>query len=261
MKIYEPTGRAREYSPLALNYLTGCTHRCKYCYVPAMNKRFNKNYDHNEFISNVNYEEIEKSIVKIKSNVRLADKQILLSFTTDPYQPGENGETRNVIKLLTKYNMHFTILTKNPKKFYDRDIDLLKRYPHFSIGTTLTLVNTEQSLLMEPGAPVSTDRMIAIRNIADEHIKTWVSFEPVLNPNNTLQFLYAISNFINYVKIGKINNCPDLEKSIDWYDFLIKAVSICRDIGLPFYIKKDLQAYNEDIILTEKEIDMDYLNV
>ena len=31
--IYEPTGAAREYSPLALNvYTGGCEHRCVYCY-------------------------------------------------------------------------------------------------------------------------------------------------------------------------------------------------------------------------------------
>ena len=33
--IYEPKGRAREYSPLACNLYMGCTHGCKYCYAPA----------------------------------------------------------------------------------------------------------------------------------------------------------------------------------------------------------------------------------
>lgn len=39
--IYEPKGAAREYSPLALNYQTGCDHGCVYCYVPKMMQRFN----------------------------------------------------------------------------------------------------------------------------------------------------------------------------------------------------------------------------
>ena len=30
--IYEPKGKAREYSPLALNvYSGGCDHACRYC--------------------------------------------------------------------------------------------------------------------------------------------------------------------------------------------------------------------------------------
>lgn len=34
--IYEPSGKAREYSPLALNLYKGCDHGCNYCYVPDM---------------------------------------------------------------------------------------------------------------------------------------------------------------------------------------------------------------------------------
>ena len=33
--IYEPTGRAREYAPLALDLYSGCTHGCLHCRVPA----------------------------------------------------------------------------------------------------------------------------------------------------------------------------------------------------------------------------------
>ncbi len=31
--VYEPRGRAREYSPLALNLYRGCSSRCVYCYA------------------------------------------------------------------------------------------------------------------------------------------------------------------------------------------------------------------------------------
>ena len=32
--IYEPKGRAHEYSHLALNLYEGCLHFCSYCFVP-----------------------------------------------------------------------------------------------------------------------------------------------------------------------------------------------------------------------------------
>jgi len=32
--IYRPTGRAEEYSFLAINHYRGCGHECEYCYVP-----------------------------------------------------------------------------------------------------------------------------------------------------------------------------------------------------------------------------------
>jgi len=256
MKVYEPTGRAREYSPLALNYLTGCTHGCKYCYVPAMNSRFNSSYCHKEFVSNVNYTEIEKSIMKLSNK----NKQILLSFTTDPYQEKESGETREVIKLLTKYNCHFSILTKNPEKF-NRDIDLVSGYPYFKIGSTLTFLNDNDSLEWEPGAPTSYKRLFALKNIAKQNIKTWISFEPVIKPDDSLQFLRLASSFVDHVKIGKINNYQGLDKNIDWYSFLKEAVNICKTKNIKFYIKKDLAEFKKDIFLSSENIDMDYLNV
>ena len=30
--LYEPTGKAAEYSPWAVNFYPGCSHNCKYCY-------------------------------------------------------------------------------------------------------------------------------------------------------------------------------------------------------------------------------------
>lgn len=65
MEIYEPKGRAREYSPLALNYYKGCTHGCRYCYVPNMIGRFNSSYNHAEVNADVSFEKIEKSAKKV----------------------------------------------------------------------------------------------------------------------------------------------------------------------------------------------------
>ena len=63
------------------------------------------------------------------------------------------------------------------------------------------------------------------------------------------------------MKIGKLNNFKDIEKKINWYSFLKAAVGICREAGLPFYIKKSLSALKQDIYLSENEIEHDYLNL
>lgn len=34
--IYEPRGKAKEYSDLAVNLYTGCSHACRYCYCPGI---------------------------------------------------------------------------------------------------------------------------------------------------------------------------------------------------------------------------------
>jgi len=33
--IYEPRGKAREYSALAANLYKGCSHACAYCFAPS----------------------------------------------------------------------------------------------------------------------------------------------------------------------------------------------------------------------------------
>ena len=42
--IYEPAGKAGEYSPLAANLYAGCTHGCKYCYVPQATRTDRKKF-------------------------------------------------------------------------------------------------------------------------------------------------------------------------------------------------------------------------
>jgi len=82
--IYEPSGAAREYSPLALNFIKGCDHGCVYCYVPKMMKRFNKNYIHSDVYikeESMLLKEIERSAKKHKDS----ENQVFLSFLTDPY--------------------------------------------------------------------------------------------------------------------------------------------------------------------------------
>ena len=42
--IYEPRGKAREYSPLAVNLYFGCGHRCEYCYAPSFLHKTDKEF-------------------------------------------------------------------------------------------------------------------------------------------------------------------------------------------------------------------------
>ena len=258
MKIYEPVGRAREYSPLALNFFKGCDHGCKYCYVPPMMKRFSKNYDHRNVIFQNNYNELEKSILSLSPAQR--QKQVLLSFTSDPYTSFESGQTRQILNILLKYDIHVAILTKNPQKA-QRDIDIFKQFEHFKIGTTLTFYNEKKSKLWEPGAPTSQERIQALKIFAQSGLKTWASFEPVIEFNESLECLAKIVDFIDHVKIGKLNNYYSYDKNKDWAYFLEMAVKICREYNIRFYVKKDLAKFNENTYLSENELNQDYLNV
>lgn len=256
-KIYEPAGRAREYSPLALNYFKGCDHKCLYCYVPNMLTRFNSSYKHDNVISNIDFNKLEISAKKMQG----CKKQILLSFTGDPYCNIEDGETRKVLEILNKYEHKVAILTKHPNKAI-KDIDLFLKFGNrFKIGSTLTFDNEKDSKHWESGAALPNERIKALRYFSENGIMTWASFEPVIIPEQSLNLLNQVSKFIDHVKIGKINNYKGIDKNIDWAKFIFESVRICRNSNLKFYIKNDLAKYNKNVYLSGNEIDEDFLNL
>ena len=259
MKIYEPKGRAREYSPLALNYFKGCDHGCAYCYVPGMMTRFNADYKHNKVVAPSSFIELEKSAKKFQG----CEKQILLSFTGDPYCNTENGETRQVLEILLKYDHKVAILTKNPEKAL-KDGDLMLKFgDRIKIGTTLTFSQIADSKKWEPGALAPKKRIAALREFANQGVKTWASFEPVIIPYQSLVLIEYVADFIDHVKVGKLNNYKGIDKEIDWSLFLSNTVEVMRIAKMNdrFYIKKDLQAFNKGVHLSENETNEDYLNL
>ena len=57
--IYTPSGKAREYSPLALNIYNGCDHGCTYCYTCLIKRSADTNkvvQIRNEFIKKLESE-------------------------------------------------------------------------------------------------------------------------------------------------------------------------------------------------------------
>ena len=257
-KIYEPKGRAREYSPLALNLFKGCTHGCKYCYVPRMFKKWQPGYDHSQCTPQVNFAELEKSAQSLFG----CDKQILLSFTGDPYCGVSPETTEKALQILNRYQHKVAILTKGGCRCLQH-IELFKQFgERIKVGATLTFDNAKDSAEWEPGAAMPLERIEALKQLHKEGIKTWVSFEPTIDPYQSLHLLEMVAPFVDHVKIGKLNNYNGLDAKIDWASFINKSVKICRDYGLPFYVKDDLRAFNDGTyLLTPEETDQDYLNL
>jgi len=259
MNIYEPKGRAREYSPLALNYFKGCNHGCEYCYVKPMMRVFSSGYIHSNVITEPDYIKIEKSAKKFQG----IGKQILFSFTTDPYTTLNNGHTRKVLEILNKYDHKVAILSKGGNRILE-DIETFKLFgDRIKIGATLTFDNYKDSNEWEPGAATPAERLESLEILQEDGIKTWASFEPVIIPQQSLYMLKKALLFIDHVKIGKINNYKGIDKEIDWEKFIIDAVQILRENHYDdrFYIKKDLLAFNKRVYLSENETNEDYLNL
>lgn len=258
MPIYEPKGRAREYSPLALNYYSGCDHGCKYCYVPGMMKKFRDYYHSSVTIQKDAIKKLRKQTPKFKKC-----KQVLLSFTGDPYCNAniELDITRQVLEILLENEIPVSVLTKGGTSCL-RDIELFKKFKgNIQIGATLTFNNNYDSLKWEPGATNPANRLAALSHLHRHGIKTWASFEPVIDIKQSLNMIAKSWGFIDKYKIGKLNHNKELESNINWGSFLNDAVSLLRRYNRPFYIKSDLAKFAKPGFLKAHEIDMGYLNL
>jgi DNA repair photolyase len=259
--IYTPAGKAREYSPLALNIYNGCDFGCKYCYTKIISKNENSNQvakEREDFLIKLSRE--------LKKNKYL--EQILLSFMCDPYCDNElNGQhlfplTQHALKQLNNNNCLVAVLTKSGTRCL-RDLEIFKTFGNrIKVGATLTLIDENQSKEIEPNAASPAERIEMLKILHDNNIKTFASMEPVIDPAQSLQLIEKTINFTDGYKIGKMNHFESkFCNSINWTNFLYKAVEIMRKNNKKFYIKEDLRTFDIDKILTCEESDMNALNL
>lgn len=228
--IYEPIGKAKEYGDYAINIYTGCPHRCYYCFAPnVLHREREKFHDHVEPRKDI-VEEVRKQLER----ERITGKTIHLCFTCDPYPVGyDTTPTREIIKLLKEHGNHVQILTKGDGS---RDFDLLDGEDWY--GVTYSGADERD----EPEALKCGYRLFALAEAKVKGIKTWVSFEPVVNAENVLWTIEEHKNLLDKVKIGKLNYWPS---NIDWAEFGKKAEALCQRLGLDYYIKESLRVEME----------------
>lgn len=216
--IYEPKGKAKEYGDYALNIYTGCPHRCFYCFAPNVLHR-----DRETFHSCV---EPRKDIVeetrKQLEREQITGKLIHLCFTCDPYPTGyDTTPTREIIKLLKEHGNNVQILTKGDGR---RDFDLLDNGDWYGITYD--------------GRAMRESCFASLLDAHDAGIKTWVSFEPVINAYEVLNAIRYFHMAIDKAKIGKLNYHPS---EINWKEFGEQAETLCKELGIDYYIKDSLR--------------------
>lgn len=236
--IYEPQGRAAEYSPLAANIYRGCSHNCVYCYAPAATRRSKLQFHGEPQVRKNVMKQFEKDCVELAGDSR----PVLLSFTTDCYQQLDETEclTRRAIQHLHANNLNVMILTKGGKRS-ERDFDLLAANPTMSnYGATLTFVDDSLALEYESGAAPTSERIASLKKAHDMGIPTWVSLEPVWTAEDTFELIRQTHEFVDLFKVGKLNYHAQ-QKSTDWKQFATDVKALLEELGADYYLKDDIR--------------------
>jgi DNA repair photolyase len=186
-----------------------------------------------------------------------SETPILFCFMSDPYNESEAEKriTRRCLEIANRCKLKIKILTKS--KLALRDIDLFQEFGNrIRVGMTLTFIDEKKSREWEPGASSPRERIETLLELKSKGVETWASFEPVIEPNESLAMMRECVGLVDFWKIGKLNNFQGLDKEIDWADFLERALTICRGHG-EIYVKKDLREAASRIRLEEKETVME----
>jgi hypothetical protein len=236
--IYAPKGQAGEYAPLAANPYRGCGHGCAYCYVPSVIKVPRPLFDAGAvprpgFLGALTSDARKYQAAGIGA-------QVMLSFTTDPYHPGDTSLTRATLEALAAHGLAFCTLTKGGTRAL-RDLSLF-RPKRDAFATTLTSLDPAFSARWERHAAMPADRLAALRAFHDAGIYTWVSLEPTLDCESSLAIVQETHGFVDLFKVGRANYLPMTGKT-DWRDYTLRMVDLLQRLDAPHYIKRDLQPF------------------
>jgi DNA repair photolyase len=219
------------------------------CYVPLVLKMKRPEFDAGATPRPNIIEKLRKDAKKYQA-AGITD-QVLLSFTTDPYNHDDvkHKLTRQAIQILQEYGLAVVTLTKGGARAL-RDIDLFR--PGIdSFATTLTSLDDAISLKWEGGAALPQDRINTLKEFHNRGIHTWVSMEPVYYTEATLEIIRQTHMFVDLFKVGRINYHM-LTKKTDWQQFTNEVLALMPQVSSDFYIKEDLRPYLPADFFTSK---------
>lgn len=240
--IYQPSGKAAEYSKWAVNFYNGCSARCSYCYnrhgitakvlggdIPTLKKSLV-----NENIAIVIFmKEVDQNIKELQEH------GLFFNFVSDPCLP----ETYDLNSLAMRY----CIINQVPVKILTKQVWWIDQILHeidenetiwniynakqfFAIGFTLTGHDE-----LETGAASNGERIRAMRVLHAEGFKTWASIEPIIDFKSSHDMIVGIAGYVDLIKVGLQSGCRYPKE--DLYLFFRGVMAQAELNGFNVYLK------------------------
>lgn len=276
--IYQPKGPAGEYAQWAVNLHNGCTHGCTYCYnrrgvlshafgdkpklAAPISKYVKKtNQDRiraglatpgedaaailREFQLTAVHNIIKDDIAKIGKERLIADGGVFMSFKCDPLEASNRRLSEEAFEVLGLAGIPVTLLTKSADWLDTYAWSLYTLFPPFknllTIGITLTGHDE-----MEPNAPSNHERIALLKSLKERDIKTFVSLEPVISFEASLNMIEQAAHYCKEFRIGLMSPYKKTRYCVfDLVDFIDKVNTLQAALQLDIHWKtsvfKELQ--------------------
>jgi len=207
-----------------INPYTGCSHACRYCYATFMKKYTGHTEPWGDFVDiKINAPQILQRQLK-----RASKGSVMISSVTDAYQPveGKYKLTRQCLEILLPYQFPVFILTKSPLVL--RDMDLIKKFEDIEVGITITTDNEKMREIFEPKAPTIKARILALKTLHENNIKTYAFIGPAL-PLDPEALCKRIFPYVDRVLIDRMN-------------YTSKTLNIYRHLKLQHWLGRNFAA-------------------
>lgn len=166
-----------------LNPYRGCEHGCSYCFARPY-------HEYLGFSSGLDFEtkiavkmDAPELLRKALSSRRWQPQAITMSAITDVYQPVERKLqlTRKCLEVFLDFRNPVSIITKN--HLVTRDLDLLGELARFdcaSVAISLTSLDDDLRLKLEPRTSSPSRRLAAIETLAKAGVPVGVMVAPII---------------------------------------------------------------------------------
>jgi len=270
--IKVPEFPAREYSPLSLNYYTSCDHGCVYCYNNRWKEKNSSPVKQPKPAARKDVLKLIREDAQRMKFLGINDKQVMLSFWGDPYCCEEKNLnlTTEVLEILLQNKIPTAILTKGGTGCL-KDLELFKKFGKgIKVGATLTFTGDKHSKYFEPDAALPQDRFDALEKLHKAGVKTWISMEPVIDVNQSLEIIEITNKYVDQYMLGKLNHNKvetlvngkfAFNNKPNFKNFLHEAVKKLRLYNNDFYVKEALRKCDPTFKLEDHETDMDHLTL
>ena len=185
---------------LTFNPYTGCDHNCLYCYASSYVPAFRDCHPKKDLITNLRCEAI-----------KLRGQTISIANSSDPYPRKEVSEclTRRCLEVLAGCNCKIQIVTKS--NLVARDADLLNKIPA-TVALTITTENEFLASVIEPNAPLPSQRIRAAEDLIKAGVPVSVRIDPIIpkvndQPQRLIKTLAEIG--VKHVTCSTYKSKPD----------------------------------------------------
>jgi DNA repair photolyase len=212
--IYEPKGAALEYAPLACNLFRGCNHGCTYCYCPGVLRMDRAEFHRQVYQRPGILEALDRDAEALD---RAGDtRRIHLCFTCDPFGMHPfHGFTRLALSILRSHNRPVAILTKG--NLCPEDLDALAKMDAL-VGLSLVWGSDAVRAQWEPNTATVGDRADNLQDARARGLRTFISVEPVIDPEEALWAIGVGMAVADEIRVGKLNHAEP-PAPVDWPQF------------------------------------------